>query len=408
MRGKFFSWIKGSVQFQVTGNSIERFLNLCAYHEITLWNIRTISNGFEACISVANFRDIKPLVRKCHIHIRILHKKGLPFFVFYYRKRWILGVAVMITAILIGVLSAYIWDIEIHGNYAVTDERIMDYLETVGIHHGVKKNLFDYKMVSSNLRKYFPEITWAAVKMQGTRLFIDLKENSDSSIFEERTQKGGNLIADADGTIKKMITRSGTPAVSVGMEVKKGDLLVSGVVDLINDAGEVYEQAAVIPDADIYIQTFINYNDNIPLIQKKKQYTGKSRRRGLLQIGKIMIGFPFFSKTFDHYDMIVNRKQFRLMENFYLPIYYSDFQIREYRICQVSISKNHAETQLKHNLDLFLKKIEEKGVQIFENNVKIEKTVSSCRMSGKIYIIQKIGQWTDRELYHEKEGTLTE
>lgn len=128
----------------------------------------------------------------------------------------------------------------------------------------------------------------------------------------------------------------------------------------------------------------------------------------MLQIGKIMIGFPFFSKTFDHYDMIVNRKQFRLMENFYLPIYYSDFQIREYRICQVSISKNHAETQLKHNLDLFLKKIEEKGVQIFENNVKIEKTVSSCRMSGKIYIIQKIGQWTDRELYHEKEGTLTE
>ena len=236
-------------------------------------------------------------------------------------------------------------------------------METVGIHHGVKKNLFDYKMVSSNLRKYFPEITWAAVKLQGTRLFIDLKENSDSSIFEERTQKGGNLIADADGTIKKMITRSGTPAVSVGMEVKKGDLLVSGVVDLINDAGEVYEQAAVIPDADIYIQTFINYNDNVPLIQKKKQYTGKSRRRGLLQIRKIMIGFPFFSKTFDHYDMIVNRKQFRLMENFYLPIYYSDFQIREYRICQVSISKNHAETQLKHNLDLFLKKIEEKVIE---------------------------------------------
>lgn len=408
MKGKLLSWIRGSVHIQVIGTSSERFLNLCAYHEITLWNIKTISGGFEANLSASNFRDLKPLARKCHVHLKIIHKNGLPFVFFRYRKRKILLFAVLLAVLFTGLLSNYIWDIDITGNRTVTDERIMDYLRSQNIHQGIKKDTLDYKLLASNLRENFSEITWVSVKLQGTRLIIDLKENRDSAAKNMVPEKAGHLVADADGTIVKMVTRAGTACVSVGMKVKKGDLLVSGIVELVNDAGEIYDQKLVSSDADIFIQTSLDYHDKIPLIQKKKQYTGKKKQRILLQIGKLMIGLPFFKIPYETYDMVVERKQIRVMENFYLPIYFSDLLLKEYQFCQVYIPQAQAEAQLKQNLDIFLKKIEEKGVQIFENNVKIEKTVSTCEMKGKIFVIQKTGQWADIELDQQQEGTLTE
>ena len=47
------------------------------------------------------------------------------------------------------------------------------------------------------------------------------------------------------------------------------------------------------------------------------------------------------------------------------------------------------------NLENFLEKIQEKGVQIFQNDVKIETTDSICRARGKILLIEKSGVYVE-------------
>ena len=68
-----------------------------------------------------------------------------------------------------------------------------------------------------------------------------------------------------------------------------------------------------------------------------------------------------------------------------------------------------AKKQAQNNLDNFLKKFQEKGVQIFQNDVKIETTDSICIAQGTIYLIEKAGKRVDTEIEEEqKEGTPTE
>ena len=407
MRGRFIAWLKGNVKIRIEGRFCERFLNLCAYHGIHLWNLKPSADGYETGMSLNNFRKLKPLVRKCRIRIYLLEKNGLPFFLFRNKNRKVLFLSLFAAALLIGSLSLFIWDIEIEGNLSVTDERILDYLSKEKIHHGILKSSLDYRQLAANLRQFFPEITWVSVKLQGTRLMIDLKENQDAA-GEPEENTPSSLICDVDGEIVRMITRAGTPVVSVGTAVKKGDLLVSGYVALTGDSGDIYDYQQVRADADIYVKTSMHYQDTEELKQMTKRYTGNSISRSLLKIGPLRIGIPFFRMQYQQYDCVTENRQLRLMENFYLPVYYSVFTLREYHLTWQTCSPKEAEERLKLNLENFLEKIQQKGVQIFQNNVKIETTDSVSTAKGEILIFQKAGKRTALEMQNQKEGTPAE
>ena len=58
------------------------------------------------------------------------------------------------------------------------------------------------------------------------------------------------------------------------------------------------------------------------------------------------------------------------MENFYLPFYIQTDIYREYQMKNHKIDKKEAKKMAADNLELFLSKLEEKGLQIIENGVK--------------------------------------
>ena len=76
-----------------------------------------------------------------------------------------------------------------------------------------------------------------------------------------------------------MVTRQGTPLVRAGDEIKKGQELVSGIVDITDDSQEVIRYAYVQADADIYIRHTIAYYDTFPLDIEKKVRSGKKKTR---------------------------------------------------------------------------------------------------------------------------------
>ena len=94
-----------------------------------------------------------------------------------------------------------------------------------------------------------------------------------------------DLIAGTAGTIERIITRQGRPQVHVGDRVKKGDLLVSSEIPILNDEKEVtgYEYCAA--DADILIKTVYEYRDSFPLLYEEKLYTGREKSGFLIQLG---------------------------------------------------------------------------------------------------------------------------
>lgn len=97
------------------------------------------------------------------------------------------------------------------------------------------------------------------------------------------------------------------------------------------------------------------------------------------------------------------------MENFYLPVFFSRITLREYEIADKTWTPAQGKQQAESNLNNFLKKIQEKGVQIFQNNVKIETTDSVCTAKGTLALIEKAGKRVDIQVKEmQKEGTQTE
>lgn len=393
MKGKVLSWFVGSLKITIKGCCCERFFNLCAYHGIVLWKLKPLGdNEFTAGILLKNFRKIRPLAKKCHVRIQIVKKSGFPFFCLQCRKRKPLFFSAAMAFALLFALSLFIWDIRIEGNREVTDEQITDYLTGQGIVQGRLKNSVDYKELASSLRAYFPELTWVSVKLEGTRLLIQLQENADPILQEEGEYGPSDLVSDVEGTVTRIITRSGTPAVKAGDQVKKGDLLVSGRVELVNDAAEVYGYQYTAADADVYVLSATKYQDEVSFDRQEKVYSGGETSRILLKFGSFSLGIPFFEIPYKQYDTVKEDRQLRLMENFYLPVYFSKITVREYETIDKTWTFGQAKARLEANLENFLKKIQEKGVQIFQNDVKIETADSLCRACGTIYLIEKAGR----------------
>ena len=93
-----------------------------------------------------------------------------------------------------------------------------------------------------------------------------------------RDRPESDLIAGSGGVIESIVTRKGVPQVQVGDRVKKGDLLVSSEIPIFNDEKEVTGYQYCGADADIFIRTVYEYQDEFPLIYEEKVYTGKEKR----------------------------------------------------------------------------------------------------------------------------------
>ena len=68
----------------------------------------------------------------------------------------------------------------------------------------------------------------------------------------------------------------------------------------------------------------------------------------------------------------------------------------EYQYASISLSKKEAAARAEKHLYKFLEEIQEKGVQISENNVKIEFDEKYCIAEGAVILIEKTGKSVER------------
>ena len=134
------------------------------------------------------------------------------------------------------------------------------------------KGKVDCADIVRKIRQKYDDIVWVSASIDGSRLKIQIKENEDTFQEVQKEEKPCDLIAEQDGVITKMVTRSGVPMVHVGDQVKKGDILVSGRIEVCNDAKEVVEYQYEQADADIRADTQTEYEDEISTYYEEKRY----------------------------------------------------------------------------------------------------------------------------------------
>lgn len=382
--------LRGYLKIRITGYSPERFLNLCKHKEIAIWELEAEGNAYEMYMTVSDFRKLKPILRKTRTRITVLERYGVPFFFHKYRKRKIFFAGVFACLILVFVLSKFIWGIEISGNQTITDEVLLEYLETQEVYHGMWKKNVKCESIVTNIRKEFNDIIWVSASLDGCNVVIQVKENADTFQVSQTEESPADLISTADGTIVKIITRSGVPCVKEGDTVKVGDLLVSGTVEVKNDAGEVVREDYKTADADVYAEVMIPYEDLCETLCQEKVYTNRCHKLIYFDMFGYRVGLGIRKSETKNYEILSEETQLKLNKNFKLPIVYGVYRGKEYKLQNRERAKEEKEAILSHNLELYCKELEESGVEILEKQIEFIEEMTGMKAKGYFKVKQSI------------------
>lgn len=389
---RVLQYIHGYLRIRITGDSTERFLNLCSNKQIYLWELEHKNHGYEMCISIKEFRKLKPILKKTGTKVSIVERFGLPFFLHRYRKRKLFFLGSIICVFLIYVLTLFIWDIRINGNYTITDETMIEFLKKENVYHGMMINKVQCDKIVNVIRKQFDEIIWVSVSLEGTRLVIDVKENSDTINLTASDLEASDIIASKNGTILSIVTRKGMPMVAQGNQVEKGELLVTGCVEVLDDSGEVKGYQYQNSDADVLAETVIKYEDVLPFVYEEKQYTKKQRKAFWIQTENSYFCIGFLKNPYKNSEQFTNEKQVCLGKNFCLPISYGTTLVKEYRIKEKKYTEKEAKQILSTRFLEYCSDLKNDNKQILKHSVKIQITKNGYLAKGEIKVIEDIGK----------------
>ncbi|WP_274421869.1 sporulation protein YqfD [Blautia sp. XA-2221] len=404
---KILCFLNGYVKILIHGGQTERFFNLCMARGIVVRDLKqNKDNSFSCILSVSHFFLLGSIRRKTKVRIHILEKHGLPFWMEKSAKRKAFFLGMFSFGLLLLILSGRIWNIHIEGNRANSTPEILKFLEVQGVSHGMKKGSVNCNAIASAIREEYPQTAWVSARTEGTQLIITVKEGDFRNKKQKEKTESCNLTATEAGTVVRIITRAGVPQIRPGEICKKGDILVSGCLELKNDSQEVTRYEYVHADADIYIKRKLPYYAELPLeyeteIRENIQETG-----GFLKIGRLYLEWG--EKHKNGWHTLKEEFPVKLTENFKLPVSTGRITMNRYRKKKLMRTEKEAKAEAFSILQDYEEKLMEKGVQISANNVKIDVDHRTCISRGNLEIIEKIGKETPVEILEQPKERTTE
>ena len=407
----FIKFFHGYLLVRISGYSPERFLNLCSKMNMVLWDLKPVENGYQFFISKKAFGMIEGALKKTGTEVSVIRRYGIPFLIQKYRKHFCFLAGIGCALFLLFFMSQFIWKVEIEGNSYYSSQLLLKGLAEEGIGYGSWKNGIDCKALQTMIRKKYEDITWVSAKIEGTRLYLEVQERLKGAESQESASEdcgqAVSLVASCDGEIVSVTTRQGTPVVKAGDKVSKGDVLISGAVDIQNDSGETESRKYVVSDADVVIRTSLLYKDSFPVSHEEKILTGKKKHDWILE-------FPTWyldllpRKNISGYLEIRQVIPAVIGSDFYLPFQIVKKEYLEYRKETVTYSEKEIQDVAAEHLEQYCEKLRENDVLILEKHVMIERSGDNVLVSGSLeaeVLQQEYREMTAKEM---QEGIQTD
>ena len=134
--------------------------------KIFLWNLRRQKGTIvKIRIGLSDFKQIRQIAKQTKSRIKIKDKKGLPFLINRYRKRKFFAITFLVIAILIFILTRYLWNIEIKGLKNISEKEILEDLKENGLDIGRKISEIDSEEIINQIRVQRNDIAWMGIDL---------------------------------------------------------------------------------------------------------------------------------------------------------------------------------------------------------------------------------------------------
>lgn len=390
-----WNYLRGYVIIEVSGFSVERFLNLASHKGIYLWDITRCDNGITVKVSIKGFKMLKSCAKKTKCHIKINVKNGFPFVMHKYRKRKILAFGILFFIGVLYFLASFVWTVEIIGNERIDKQELIAYSIKVGLKPGTYKNNIDLRVLEKNFMKEFKDISWISISTKGTKAKIELTETIAKTDIIDRT-KPCNIVASKNGLIVSIVTNAGTPKVKQKDVVEQGDILVSGEL-IIGEEGSEQKSKYVHASAEIKAKLWYEFNLEEYIKYNEKIYTGQTKKLYALEIMDKKFNIQNTSILYKDYDKISDVKQLSFGGDFSLPIALIVDEYSEYTLQERSRSIEELKGLIEIKLDKTVKEQFDQTVEIVDKSIEYQNEGNKITAKVVITTIERIDKVVELE-----------
>lgn len=272
-------YLKGFLTLKITGASPQWALNRFAEEGIAFWDVCWQDDfTLRLCVFKKDGSKAEECAVKAMCDCAVEDFTGLSYALEKLKKRPLLIISVLIAAVIMTVLPQYILFYQVTGNETVETEAILRALDEIGVGFGTPGVQIKPQWVKNHLLNVIEDLEWVTVTQNGCRAQVVVRERTHKPATKNR--KGlAHVIATQSGIITEQSVYAGQPLYEVGNTVNKGDILVSGLVDL------EHTYAVERAEAEIYARTWRSSEVITPISCTEKSYTGDTWRCVWLQIG---------------------------------------------------------------------------------------------------------------------------
>jgi len=328
----FWTFLQGYVAIEVTGTSVERFLNLAAHKGIVMWDVSPISNGISMHCSIRSFRMLRSCAKKTKCRLKIARRVGAPFLMHRYRRRKILMGGIAFFVLFLYAMSSFVWRIDVEGNDRLSSDKILEFSQNHGLRIGAFKHFVDHREIGRQLLFQFSDIAWADVHTRGTRTTIIISETIPEQPHISRDTPC-HIVAAQDGLIISIATASGFPKVRQNDVVRQGDVLVSGILPVQTEATGQSTIMFVHAYAEVWAKMYTPIRLVVPMSYTHQVFTGNERSHYTLQwlLGRQgSINLFHGSIPYTEYDKMVSYTQPGASGDYPLPLIWTRVVYREF------------------------------------------------------------------------------
>lgn len=333
MQPQFISRFRGYVVVQIRGQRIEAFLNGAVGRRMTVWDIRRENEASARfCLALGDFFKLRPLLKKTGCRVHVLERHGWPFYVrrLYKRKFFFVGLAGFVLGLYL--LSSLVWQVDVEGNETLSKYEILQAARAQGIYRlQWKFRLRHLDDLARALHGQLPGTSWVGVELQGTRIVIKVVEAARPEPRELLSPR--HLVAAKSAMVTEIRSTKGKPLVKPNAVVRKGDVLISGII------GEGENRQAV--PAQGVIKGIVWYESDIevPLVQRRKVYTGESYGRFYLIFGSRALQVTGYGQQAYELSETVSSRKMLQWRSYSLPFGWMSEKVLEARITEEELDE---------------------------------------------------------------------
>lgn len=273
---KLRQFFGGTQQVTVETTFPPRLLNLCAKEQILFWGLQWNSNSnISFSIPQKHLSLLHDLVEKQGGILSVGESQGLPRICQRFSRRFGFLVGLSLSLFAVSVLSQFIFVVDISGNEQVSTGEIRIALEKAGLDVGVYGKTLALSQLTQVAMSHLEGISWMSVNLYGTRAEVIVRESTKAPEIPP-VEGLYDVISEADGIISAIQVHNGEALVELGETIGKGQVLISGNVELkpAEYSTEPSQWMSLPASGQIWARTWRSLTAVIPLTAQVKESLG--------------------------------------------------------------------------------------------------------------------------------------